>query len=382
MKMRPVASVIFFSFFLSSVSMAASPNIRITGTIPASVQLNQGISKRSLTAGVTGPSSKIISLEKVELSPEAEAYLSSQADKLSQMDDKNLLFSAAASSSLPPNASLGMNNVPVLDQGVHGSCVTFADTGAIDAIHGTSDYVSQLCNLELGSYLKAEYAKKGIEYPDGWEGSLNEIVLTQIQQYGIVNMSTQRSQGCGSRDKVLYEYPLNDVTNTGAPMTDSDFSRKSEPIMKDIYWKPLLSANDAFSTRANMKTVVTKIKQAIVNGHRVVFGTLLDVNDDLKPLNGATGKYKGVANDSWVVTPEIKQDAAGKKIRAGHAMIITGYDDNAEIIGSDGKKHVGAFLLRNSWSKKAGNNGDYYMSYEYFKLLAMEADEISPTPLN
>ncbi|VVC77281.1 hypothetical protein AQUSIP_26080 [Aquicella siphonis] len=348
MKLQSVSSLLFLSMCVSSVTIAAAPNIKIAGTIPATVQLNQNLAKRSLAAGTVSPSTKLISLEKVELSSEAQTYLANQADKLAQKDEKGFLFAAAAPSSLPPSAFLGMNNVPVLDQGAHGACVTFADTGAIDAIRGNTDYVSQLCNLELGSYLEEEYAKKGVEYPSGWEGSLNEIVLGQIQKYGVVNMTVQRNQGCGNKEKVLKEYPLNDAANTGVPMSDTDFARKSEPIMKDIYWKVLLSANDAFSSRANMDNVVKNIKQSIVNGHRVVFGTLLDVNDELKYNNGATGTYRGTSNDSWVVTAKIQKDAKAKKIRAGHAMIITGYDDNAEITGSDGKKHTGAFTLRNS----------------------------------
>src|SRR5262245_37425480 len=47
---------------------------------------------------------------------------------------------------LPSKIDLGMNRVPVLDQGRHGSCVTFAVTAALDAELGKGDYISQLCN--------------------------------------------------------------------------------------------------------------------------------------------------------------------------------------------------------------------------------------------
>ena len=53
--------------------------------------------------------------------------------------------------------NIGMNNVPVLDQGRHGSCATFAATGALDAAltkpSGELGYISQLCNLDLGNYV-------------------------------------------------------------------------------------------------------------------------------------------------------------------------------------------------------------------------------------
>ena len=67
---------------------------------------------------------------------------------------------------LSSSIDLGMNNVPVLDQGSHGTCVTFATTAAVDAVLGKGDYVSQLCNLELGATLE----QFGY-YPSGWDGS-------------------------------------------------------------------------------------------------------------------------------------------------------------------------------------------------------------------
>lgn len=44
---------------------------------------------------------------------------------------------------------LAMNDVPVLDQGSYGTCVTFASTGALDALVGQGDYIDQQCSLEL-----------------------------------------------------------------------------------------------------------------------------------------------------------------------------------------------------------------------------------------
>lgn len=203
-----------------------------------------------------------------------------------------------------------------------------------------------------------------------------------MQKYGIITMSYQQQYGCGNSKKLVKAYPLNDENDKGTIMNDAVFTKHSELIMKDIYLKSLLKAEDAYTPKAKMDTVVTNIKQAITNSHRVVFGTLLDVNDELEQVNGATGTFKNVSNDAWVVTPKVKSDLKAKRIKAGHAMIITGYDDNAEIVGADGVRHTGAFMLRNSWSSEAGNSGTYYMSYEYFKLLAMEAIEISPTPIS
>ncbi len=87
---------------------------------------------------------------------------------------------------------------------------------------------------------------------------------------------------------------------------------------------------------------------------------------------GALGKYS--ANfDSWVLTPEIVEHIAIKKELPGHEMIITGYDNDAVAIDAHGREHRGLFTLRNSWGSRAGDNGNFYMSYDYFKALAIEA---------
>jgi hypothetical protein len=168
------------------------------------------------------------------------------------------------------------------------------------------------------------------------------------------------------------------------PITENDFKKLTAPTIS-FHSKMLLSAENAFSRRANMDKVLTNIKQAITRGNRVVIGFLIDVNDNLQYVNGATGTYRNVANDSWVLTPKIVSDAKiPRKIRAGHAVIIVGYDDTAEIIGSDAKrtKHKGVLTIRNSWSEEAGDQGEYYMSYDYFKLLGMETIEIGANPIN
>lgn len=379
MHTQSAANLLLLGLLVSSGVVSAAPSFKITGSVPAHVQLNAvpQTNARSIHATSSPKVLKAISLEKVELSPAAAAFLANSADKPSTTNS----LVARSASALPPSALLGMNNVPVLDQGQHGTCVTFADTAALDAIHGKTDYISQLCNLDLGLYLEAENKKNGIEYPSGWDGSMNEIVLGQIQKYGIVTMSYQNQYGCGSAAKVLKAYPLNDENNTGSPMSAADFSSHSEGIMKDIYWQTLLSGDDAFTPNAKMDMVLNKVKASIANGHRVVFGTLVDVNGDLQDVMGAAGSFHDVANDSWIVTKKIKKDLKAQLVRAGHAMVITGYDDDAVITGPDGERHQGVLYLRNSWSKRAGEHGDYYMSYDYFKLMVMETQEVSPTPL-
>ena len=57
-------------------------------------------------------------------------------------------------------------------------------------------------------------------------------------------------------------------------------------------------------------------------------------------------------------------------------MIITGFNDYATATDKDGRVHRGLLTLRNSWGNKVGNEGDFYMSYDYFKLLTIEVQRI------
>lgn len=77
-----------------------------------------------------------------------------------------------------------------------------------------------------------------------------------------------------------------------------------------------------------------------------------------------------------MLLPEIEQDADQGLINAGHEMIITGYDDDAIVTGPYGTVNKGLLTLRNSWGSYAGDHGNYYMSYDHFKTLALEAQAI------
>ena len=54
-------------------------------------------------------------------------------------------------------------------------------------------------------------------------------------------------------------------------------------------------------------------------------------------------------------------------IIGGHAVAIAGYDDNLTITNTNanGPKTKGAFIIRNSWGASYGDNGYYYLPYEY-----------------
>lgn len=295
-----------------------------------------------------------------ELSTDAKLYLH---DQLAQYP-KNAVNQASFASELPRKVKLGMELTPVLNQGAHGSCVTFAVTAALDAVLGAGDYISQLCNLELGSYLAINDKIQG----SGWNGSYATWVLQQISDYGIISQNYQKLNGCaGVRD-----YPLDDENNEGVPMSDTEFLAHSIPVSTVVSWDPLLVEEGSFSAKTDMNKMIFQVKEVLAKGNRVNVGMLLDVDVGHA---GALGANRA-PNDTWMLTPQISLDAMNGDINAGHELVITGYDDDLVVIDDDGFVNRGVFTLRNSWSKAAGDHGDYYVTYDYLKFLALELTAI------
>lgn len=275
-----------------------------------------------------------------------------------------------AAINLPTSINLGMNNVPVLDQGRHGSCVTFATTAAIDAVIGKGDYVSPLCNLQLGSYLE----NKGY-MASGWNGSMGPWVLDQMMRFGIVSTDKQQHQSCAH----VTQYPIDDASYEGNPMSLDEYKSMSENISDKLAPVYLMNAVDRFESKfANtdeMDNVITRVKQALVRGNRVTFGTFLLIAPLSESCSGAGACASYHTNqDTWALTSDLNSPLL---FTGGHEMVIMGYDDNAEAIDHNGGRHKGLFILRNSWGDNVGDHGNFYMTYDYFKKFADEAQEIS-----
>lgn len=338
----------------SSLALAA-PNAKLDGTIDATIK------PHSQSKGMLAGAPKHIKLMKIKLSDKAKHLLADRA----RSSNAHGFNAYNKDGDLPAKVDLGMNNTPVLDQGMHGSCVTFANTGALDAALGKGDYISQTCNLVLGKTLE----KDGY-VPSGWNGSWGPLVLNQITDFGIINRDHEKNEGCGG----LHKYPRNDAYEEGEAMPTADFRKMSENTNYDLSWSSIVSVEDVFSNEYNAEDMVQSVKRALANKHRVTFGVLLDV---YVGEAGAIGKYKTKYGfDSWVMTPEIKDDLEKGYINAGHELVIYGYDDDAVAIDEEGNEHKGLFLIRNSWSEFAGYKGDYFMSYEYFRFMNMEAQKI------
>lgn len=260
---------------------------------------------------------------------------------------------------------LGMNNVPVLDQGPHSTCVTFASSAVISAALNRGDYISELCQLQLGRYLE-----KNSYTLSGWGGSFGPSVLNQMQNFGIVSKQIQREKGCGG----YTEYPTTTLDEPQADISLVDYHQMSEPMPAQIGWSPILDAYQVFVDKVSPNKTLENVIASLNAGDRLTFGVLLFRLD--QGIAGAVGKHNA-AYDTWILTPEIIQAINSKTTEVGgHEMIITGYDNDAVAIDGQGHTHRGLLTLRNSWGDKIGDQGNFYMSYDYFKSLTIEVQRI------
>lgn len=291
--------------------------------------------------------------------------LSEKAKKAFALQQREALIHKATlvKTMLPSKIELGMANVPVLNQGKYGSCVTFAVTAAVDAIINKGDYISQLCQLELGNYL----AHLGYQ-SSGWNGTLGRYALAQMDLFGIVNKTNELEMGCGE----LHAYPMEgEIPQT--MIHPEAFHQISESLKQNhVAWSPILDVIQAVD-RMNTEKTLNEVKLSLNKGNRVAFAVLLPDLD--LGFGGAVGTHNTM-HDSWVLTPIIGRDLYMRDTLAGHEMVITGYDDDAVAQDDDGYQHKGLLTLRNSWGENRGDKGTFYMSYDYFKLLVIEAASI------
>ena len=347
--MKNKSSVVATTFVAGAFSVAvfaSTPALQVQGAMPVRLKLNDG-------------KTKIVRLMDISLS-------SAAIKKITTTLNTPLPHYLMRSASMPAKKYVGMASQPVLDQGEWGSCATFSTTASVNATYNltSGSSVSQVCNLQLGRTINALPGADG-----GWQGSFGYLVFNQINQYGYLNMDTQTHVGCGG----LKAYPTHSGDN-GKAMTYEAFAalNPSKQFSKND-WTPIVSYDGSFEPLDPKKaaTALDNVKKALTKGYRVVFGTLLD---PWVGQAGAVGTYKNISDDTWVLTDQIKKDIKAGII-AGHEIIIDGYDDNACATFADSKgtvKQCGLLRIRNSWGKSAGYKGDYFMSYDHFKGMAIE----------
>ncbi len=227
---------------------------------------------------------------------------------------------------------LTMNNVPVLDQGQHGTCVTFATTAALDALLEQGDFIDQQCTLAHSFFLGNNY----------WEGARQAAeIITPLKTHGIVE------QG-----KCTDKYP--------APSVKINTEDYTALVNADVTIETVES-----SYNRNLK--LQDIRNSIDNGKRIALGFMVKANSDPISVRGFDTVIDGKTNKGglWACKLEGNSKNYCGFAFAGHEVVVVGYDDGQELL-----------KIRNSWGNSVGDNGDYYMSYDFFNAMSLDGTSI------
>jgi Papain family cysteine protease len=233
----------------------------------------------------------------------------------------------------PGAVDLGMANVPVLDQGQYGTCVTFASTAVLDARLKKGDLIDQQCSLALNNALGNNY----------WNGADNATqILDPLKQYGII------SKGNCFGDQ--YADPNQSVdAKTYQTKSTKKYSRQ---------------INYTFYGTA----VLTDLKAGLQAGHRFAIGTALADTGDPISVNGFDMLIDGnqTSGGLWACQqPSSDTNFCGAQ-NAGHEVVVIGYDDTQQLL-----------KIRNSWSDQVGDEGDYYMTYTFYNAMVSDQTKLN-----
>ncbi|MDF1684786.1 MAG: hypothetical protein P1U36_09045 [Legionellaceae bacterium] len=193
-----------------------------------------------------------ITLPEYKLSEATQHLIYQRAQELLQQK-KSVSFSPMRNPS--KKKQLGMDNVPVLNQGAHGTCATFAVTAAADALINQGDRISQLCLLQLGNYLETQNLGRS-----GWDGLSIYTALNRLINDGFITSSNQKKYGCGG----LKNYPFYSVDRPYSSISRDAYAQRREPSSEKRFTRKTVF------TTFNRSAIdrVHAIKASIDAGHR------------------------------------------------------------------------------------------------------------------
>jgi hypothetical protein len=207
---------------------------------------------------------------------------------------------------------------------------------------------------QLGNYLETQNLGRS-----GWDGLSIYTALNRLTSDGFITSVNQKKYGCGD----LKNYPYYSVDRPYSSISRDDYTQRREPSSEKRFTRKTV-----FTTfNRSVTDRVHAIKASIDADHRVIISVLLPAT-----FLGNVGAmaWHHYLNDTWVLNDSIAEQIKDQTYFSGHAMVITGYDDNAVATDLSGHRHRGLFTLRNSWGRWVGDWGDFYMSYEYADVLA------------
>jgi len=261
---------------------------------------------------------------------------------------------------------------PVRFQENRGTCTAFSIIAALETFPG---FPSDLSEQYVYAMAKLMHYK---EMPEYGEGAFLKFYIDILQRDGTLREDQEPynpNAVLWDKNENSFEKMKKDLGGTlifnllGFP----DFSFKIQPQMYTYK-----SGADAQNIEW-IKSMLDKGVRAIpvcygVNGnywsaHKGSRDRKIDPEDFLKVSDGSNEYGFKVAKMKYGELVLISQILSGKleayftdtayAIKDGHAVAIVGYDDNG-------------FLIKNSWSKRWGDNGYGWVSFDYHRLFAQE----------
>lgn len=235
-------------------------------------------------------------------------------------DARDALFAAPeVEVALPSRVDLRDKLPPVFDQGSLGSCTANAGVAAYMMLTGAKEEHSRLYQY---------YMERSLEG------------------------TTAEDAGANMRDigKALNKYGV--CTENRWPYIESKFA--ADP--------PMAADTEAAGYKISAYRQVTGLSGL---KKQLAAGTAVAIGMEVYP------SFEKVGSDGIVPMPGSKEDCLG-----GHAVLVAGYDDNfrkqksgcllallSAVFGTSSDD--GYIIVRNSWGKTWGDNGDFYLPYSY-----------------
>ncbi len=240
----------------------------------------------------------------------------------------DLLGSPGAAPRLPPTVDLSPSFPTPGNQGRQGSCVGWATAYATKSYHE---------KVEIG-----------------WD--LNR--LDQVFSPAFIFNQIQNFNCTGSYIHEALEVFVNRGAATWSQMPYTDSQCTTQPSAAAVQ-----QAAGFKSRRWARLQTVDDMKAALANRNPVIVA--LQVYENFQQLRGANAVYNSVS---------------GRRLE-GHAVTMTGYDDN---------RFGGAFRIINSWGTNWGDNGYFWVPYAAVNAVGLSqayvledaANTVTPTPVD
>ncbi|MBK7585849.1 MAG: proprotein convertase P-domain-containing protein [Myxococcales bacterium] len=259
---------------------------------------------------------------------------------------------------------------PVRNQARRGVCSIFATNGLMEHLYLKA---GNLPNPDFSEQFLQWSVKKEVGDFTNTEGSNANSNLEAISQFGIVKEADWPYE----QDKWT---TANDPECTGESMPTKCYTNGEPPASALAAPRFKLPAGRWVNSKTDsIKAFMTTKKQAVVVGMTFFYQSW---NHRLSaiPVDSATYWKDGV-----VFYPNAKDKSESLKKRAGHAIVLVGWDDDKEIqpLDESGKpavdaggtpiKEKGFFIFKNSWgTDRFGTENPYGAGYGYlsFKYVA------------